>query len=191
MNAELASAGYEVPALPPKVWLGNFDDDVLDKRQRALDVWMAQILGAFVRVAGNESVATLRTMTSGAGSLASLALRRFLTDDANEPPLGMRVGAEEAMGGSGASTVANVATTSKSNSKRGKNKEIMRVSRASDMESGERVTLYLGVIDILQAFTMTKQIESSLKGALSHPDAISSTNAQSTVSAFYLSIILP
>ena len=68
----------------------------------------------------------------------------------------------------------------------------MRVSRATDMESGERVTLYLGVIDILQAFTMTKQIESSVKGALSHPDAISSTSAQKYGERFikYLSFVL-
>ena len=200
LNLELASAGYKVPALPPKVWLGNFDGAVLDKRQRALDVWMAQILGAFVRVSGNESTATLRTLTSGAGSLSSLGLRRFLTDDANEPPLGMRMTRDETPNtvtlGSEAGGAGAFATTShknKAKKKKKKKNENMRVSQASDMESGQRVTLYLGVIDILQAFTMTKQIESSLKGALSHPDAISSTNAQKYGERFikYLSVVLP
>ena len=191
LNLELASAGYTVPALPAKVWLGNFDGAVLDKRQRALDLWMAQILGAFVRVVGNESTATLRTLTSGAGSLASLALRRFLTDDANEPPLGMRISGDEAVHRSTSNISVDESRTA-ATARQKKKSEIMRVSRATDMESGERVTLYLGVIDILQAFTMTKQIESSVKGALSHPDAISSTSAQKYGERFikYLSFVL-
>ena len=191
LNLELASAGYTVPTLPPKVWLGNFDGDVLDKRQRALDIWMAQILGAFVRVAGDESTTTLRTMTSGAGSLASQGLRRFLTDDANEPPLGMRAGRDD-IGMTTAEATSILAKGTASQNAKGK-KVNMRVSRAEDMESGERVTLHLGIIDILQVFTMTKQIESSLKGALSHPDAISSTNAQKYGERFikYLATVLP
>ena len=72
-------------------------------------------------------------------------------------------------------------------------KQSMRVARATDIDSGSRVTLYLGVIDILQTFNLTKRMEASIKGRLSHPMAVSATDAQSYGTRFveYLSTVLP
>jgi hypothetical protein len=161
LNSELSITGYStvVPALPPKVWIGNFDEKVLDMRQGKLDIWLSNLLSAF-----SSKVSS------------SLSIKTFLTRNADEPPLGM----------------------SRRRSKTDKPvplaaKQSMRVARATDVDSGSRVTLFLGVIDILQIFTMKKYVEASIKGRLSHPMAVSATDAQKYGARFveYLAQVLP
>ena len=171
LNEELSVTGYRsvVPPLPPKVWLGNFDENVLDRRQQKLESWMIVLLQAFA-----------------AHARVSLSIKTFLTQNADEPPLGMsrrrsRGGKSSKSSSSGDGFAPPAAMKS------------MRVARATDVDSGYRVTLFLGVIDILQTFNLTKRVEASIKGRLSHPLAVSATDAQSYGKRFvdYLSTVLP
>ena len=171
LNLELSVTGYStvVSALPPKVWLGNFDASVLDVRQLKLQNWMNSLLQVF----------TSRILQT------SLPLKIFLTKNADEPPLGMSRRTSGSSKGSGKKATGTFVHPAA--------KQSMRMARATDVDSGSRVTLFLGVIDILQCFNLKKRIESSIKGRMSHPLAVSATDAQSYGKRFveYLSSVLP
>ena len=170
LNSELSVTGYStmVPLLPPKVWLGNFDANVLNTRSEKLYSWLSLLLQAF-----SSSVCS------------SLSIKTFLTRNADEPPLGMSRRKSNSNNNGGMNGDGEVVPMAA--------KQSMRVARATDIDSGSRVTLYLGVIDILQTFNLTKRMEASIKGRLSHPMAVSATDAQSYGTRFveYLSTVLP
>ena len=165
LNSELSVSGYStvVSPLPPKVLFGNFDSAFLDKRQKKLNDWCNMLLNVF----------TSRIVQT------SLPLKIFLTRQADEPPLGM---SRRKGGRNEVKKIDNPAAM-----------RSMRVSRATDVDSGSRVTLFLGIIDILQCFNFKKRMEASIKGRLSHPLAVSATDAQSYGKRFveYLSTVLP
>ena len=115
----------------------------------------------------------------------TLPLKIFLTKNADEPPLGMSRRTSGSSKGSGKKATGTFVHPAA--------KQSMRMARATDVDSGSRVTLFLGVIDILQTFNLTKRVEASIKGRLSHPLAVSATDAQSYGKRFvdYLSTVLP
>ena len=173
LNAELSVTGYStvVSPLPPKVWLGNFDSSILNQRQNKLNHWCNVLLNVF----------TSRIIQT------SLPLKIFLTRNADEPPLGM------SRRSSGSGSGKNGSTDSMHTWVHPAAKQSMRVARATDVDSGSRVTLFIGMIDILQTFNLTKRMEASIKGRLSHPLAVSATDAQSYGKRFveYLGTVLP
>eukprot|EP00735_Rhodelphis_limneticus_P007646 TRINITY_DN20230_c0_g1::TRINITY_DN20230_c0_g1_i1::g.30313::m.30313 TRINITY_DN20230_c0_g1::TRINITY_DN20230_c0_g1_i1::g.30313 ORF type:complete len:514 (-),score=40.82,sp/P28178/PK2_DICDI/46.39/6e-106,Pkinase/PF00069.20/2.9e-68,Pkinase_Tyr/PF07714.12/1.1e-31,PX/PF00787.19/6.9e-18,APH/PF01636.18/9.8,APH/PF01636.18/0.002,Kinase-like/PF14531.1/1.1e+02,Kinase-like/PF14531.1/0.0017,Pkinase_C/PF00433.19/9.6,Pkinase_C/PF00433.19/0.3 TRINITY_DN20230_c0_g1_i1:290-1831(-) len=71
----LLDEGYELPELPPKRILGNFDPEFLEHRRDQLDTWLSSVMSI---------IFALETTPQD-----SLLLREFFVKDANVPPEGI------------------------------------------------------------------------------------------------------
>ena len=88
---------------------------------------------------------------------------QFLCAEADQPPLGMRLSAQAFNALPAAS---------------------LRVLSGVDRNSTQIVTLYVGIIDILQSYDFKKKAESLIKGLRHHRAAISATDPASYAERF-------
>jgi hypothetical protein len=71
----LRSEGYYVPVLPPKKFLGTFDVDFVKQRMKDLENWLFQLIDMPNSHPGSKDPQN------------NVFFRKFLTEDANRPPI--------------------------------------------------------------------------------------------------------
>jgi serum/glucocorticoid-regulated kinase 3 len=71
----LRSEGYYVPVLPPKKLLGTFSVDFVKQRRADLELWLQNLVNMHMNYPGSKD------------PMGHAYYRKFLTEDANEPPL--------------------------------------------------------------------------------------------------------
>jgi hypothetical protein len=75
LSDTLRSEGYYVPVLPPKKFLGTFDVDFVKQRLKDLETWLLQLIDIPNNYPGSQD------------PLSNAYFRKFLTENANRPPV--------------------------------------------------------------------------------------------------------